>query len=103
MLSKKYAYKDIDGNHWSDADKGDDLWYSVNFSCWVVQDNETVTAIDWTTPDGVTEQETYVEGTVAAIRLLTNACGTYKITCKITSIDNGRTQTNHIPMMLKVL
>lgn len=101
-MIKKYNYTAPDGNHFPDANLGDDLFYAIEFSPWLLNEADTLTSVEWTYPKGVSSSEEFLVGTSATIKVLTNKVGTFKITCKITSTENGKTQTNAVPMMLRV-
>ena len=101
-MIKKYSYKDVDGFHFPDANTGDDLFYAVDVSNWLVTEADTLSTVQWSYPSGVTSSENYLNGSEATIKIATNKVGTYKINCKITSIENGKTQVNTVPMMLRV-
>lgn len=104
-MQRKFGYSEIDGNHWPDADVGDDLYYSIDFNCWLETEAEASSTVEWIIPEGITSSDQYVEAETAFIQLATNKRGTFKIICKVTSVDSGDTgkeQTNTVPMMLKV-
>ena len=102
MIPKKYNYVEIDGNHWPDADKGDNLFYSLDFSCWLNGEEDSFVSAEWTLPDGVTSDESFIGVDEAVIKIHTPSIGSYKVICTLTSNDRGREQTNVIPMVLKV-
>ena len=101
-MIKKYSYKDVDGVHFPDANTGDDLYYAVDVSAWLVTEADTLTSVQWSYPSSVTSSENFINGSEATIKLSTNKVGTFRITCKITSVENGKTQINSVPMMLRV-
>lgn len=100
---KKYAYTSLDGDHWPDADKGDDLVYAYDLSCWLDNEEATLVSVTWSVPENVIITDDYVEGKFAYVKLHTPVVGAgYKILAAITTTQAGKTQTNNAPMMLKV-
>jgi hypothetical protein len=102
MIPKKYHYVDIDGNHFPDADKGDDLYYALELSCWLTSEGDILSSATWDVSEGATITESSVAGTIATVRVSTPIVGTFKLRCTVTSDDSGNQQTNVVPMMLKV-
>jgi hypothetical protein len=102
MFIRKFNYNDIDGNHWPDADVGDELYYAIDFSCWLNNEADTIDSVVWAIPEGIEATDEYIDGTEAVIKLKTSGYGSFKVLCKMTSIDNGKAQTNAVPMVLKV-
>ena len=101
-MIKKYSYEAVDGTHFPDANVGDDLYYAIDISPWLTEEQDTLTSVAWVYPSGVTSSDQFLVGSEATIKVSTNTVGTFRLTCKITSIENGKTQTNAIPMMLRV-
>ena len=100
---KKYAYTSLAGDHWPDADKGDDLVYALDLSCWLDNEAANLVSVTWTVPDNVTITDNYVEGDRAYVKLYTPVVGAgYKILAAVTTTQAGKTQINNAPMMLKV-
>lgn len=99
---KKFIYKGVAGTHWPDAEAGDNLYYSLDLACWLNNEEDSLTGIQWFLPKGVTSDDSYVSGTEASIKLRTEYPGIYKIRCKVTSVDSGKEQSNVVPMLLKV-
>lgn len=103
MKAKKFGYTEIDGNHWPDADAGDDLYYSLNFECYLESEQETISDIEWMLPEGVTSSDDSIVGVSGLIKLATPYPGIFTIKCKLTTMDTGREQSQVIPMKLKVI
>jgi hypothetical protein len=101
-MIKKYSYEAIDGTHFPDANVGDDLFYAIDISQWLSAEHDTLTSVAWVYPSGVTSSEQFLVGNEATIKVATNKTGSFKLICKITTVENGKTQINAIPMMLRV-
>lgn len=103
MIKRKYIYTDIDGNHWPDAEMGDDLYYAIDFSCWLTNEADTIIAVRWTIPAGAHSSDEFLVGTEATVKISVDKPGSYKIIGTIDSTDsNNVIQTNSVPMILKV-
>ena len=102
MIPKAYQYIDVDGNHWPDASVGDSLYYSVDFAQWVVAENDNLVSVDWVVPECLNNEDSFVEGGQAFIKLGAAAVGSYKVLCNIHTVENTKEQTKTIPMILKV-
>lgn len=101
-MFKNYSYTAPDGNHWPDAHKGSDLFYAIDFSEWLSNENDQLTSVDWVYPSGLTSTENFLVGNEATIKLASSKVGTFRVTCKITSEENSKVQTVAVPMMLRV-
>jgi hypothetical protein len=102
MIPKKYHYLDVDGNHFPDADEGDELIYTIDFSCWLTQERDDFVSAAWEVSSGAVLIEQFVEGTRALVKVSTPTVGTFKLVCTLNSTEAGKTQINKVPMMLKV-
>jgi len=103
MFIRKYHYTEVDGNHWPDANTGDALYYSIDFSCWLNEEEDNINSITWIIPSGVEKLDEYVDGTEAAVKLSTSLIGSFRVICELSSEEHGKTQINSVPMMLKVV
>jgi len=101
-LPKKYVHTNIDGEHWPDANVGDNLFYSLDLSCWVNSENELIESIEWTMPEGVTSEESFVTHNISHVKIHTPILGSFKISGKLVTSEFGLDQTNNIYMILKV-
>lgn len=101
-MIKKYAYKDIDGNHWPDANAGDDMYYSINYAQWASTEGDTFVSVNWVLPDGVTSTDDFQEYGQVIIKLATPNPGVYKIICELVTEEDSKQQSNTIPMLIKV-
>lgn len=101
-MIKKYSYEAVDGTHFPDANIGDDLYYAIDISPWLTEEADTLTSVTWSYPKGLTSSDNFLVGMEATIKVATNTVGSFRLTCKIESTENGKTQTNAIPMMLRV-
>ena len=103
MMTRKFNYNDVDGNHWPDADVGDDLYYSVDFSCWLDQEFDVLLEAVWLIPDGLTSTDEYTQDKSAVIKLKSLRRGSFKCVCTLKSQNFDKIQSNVIPMILKVV
>lgn len=101
-MIKKYSYEAVDGTHFPDANVGDDLYYAIDVAQWLSAEQDVLTSVSWAYPAGVTSSDNFLVGSEATIKVLTNTVGSFRLSCKITSVENGKSQTNVIPMMLRV-
>lgn len=101
-IPRKFPYKNIDGNHWPDADVGDDLYYALDLTCWLNSENDTIVGMRWEVPEGIEITNSFVLDNQANIKLKTDNIGVFKILGYLTSSELGFEQINAIPTMLKV-
>ena len=98
------AYTTADGlSHWPDCHAGDNLYYSIDFDAWLTAEGDTLVSVAWSLPSSITSDDDFLEGNKAYIKLYAATPGTYKIECTLSSVDAGKTQTNVVPMYLKVV
>lgn len=102
MIQRKYSYTGIDGNHWPDAESGDDLYYSIDFSCWLTAELDSLVSVSWAISAGITSSNDFVVDTEASIKIFSPTPGSFRAVCTIVSQDNGVEQSNTVPMILKV-
>lgn len=101
-IAKKYSYTDIDGLHWPDANVGDNLFYSIDFACWLNEEDELISSVNWIVPEGVTSDQELVTGSIGHIKIETLQTGSFKIVCNLGTTELGLSQNNAIPMVIKV-
>lgn len=101
-IPKKYSYTDIDGLHWPDANVGDNLFYSIDFNCWLHEESETITSVNWIIPEGVESEQDLVTDNIGHVKIETPNIGSYKIVCELGTTELGLDQVNAIPMIIKV-
>ena len=101
-IQRKYPHTDLDGNHWPDADVGDELWYHVDFSCWYSLVDLEGISVMWDVPEGIEGLDDALNLTIASIKLKALRVGTYIITARIHSNIIGLEQVQMVPMKLKV-
>lgn len=102
MNIKHYPYKDIDGNHWPDAALGDALFYAIDYSQWLTEENDELVSIAWTVPAGLVGSDGFEANGQANIKLTTEKRGSHKVVCAITTVENGFEQKKTVLMILKV-
>lgn len=101
-LPKKYVHIDIDGQHWPDANAGDNLYYSIDLSCWINSENELIKSAEWIMPEGVTSEQNFITENISHVKIDTPTIGSFKIRCKLITTEFGLDQTNIICMILQV-
>ena len=110
MNVKQYHYKAGDGDHFPDSHLRDDLYYTLDFACWLARYGSEIVSVTWSIADGqtgITISDNYVKNNIGFVKLASNQRGVFRINCTlVTSHEVGgegtKTQTNVIPMMLKV-
>lgn len=101
-MKKNYYYTDIDGDHFPDASKGDELYYSIMFSCWLSNEGDSTESITWSVPEGLTLLDEFIQGGEAKAKIRCDRVGSFKVTCTINTIEGTSNQTKNVPMILKV-
>lgn len=101
-MYKDYPYKDIDGNHWPDAPLGSDLFYSIDYSTWIVEEGDVLVSATWELPSGVTGTEAHEASGQAYIKIKAEERGSHHIKCTLTTTENGYNQNKVVNMVLKV-
>ncbi len=99
MAFKDYEYEQVDGIHFPDANKGDDVYYVIPFT-----DNEADTLMEhsFILPEEVTVSDSYVNDMDIFVKLLSPLVGNFKITCIATVAVGPRREVDHIVRILKV-
>lgn len=101
-MRKNYGYKDIDGHHWPDATKGDQLWYSIYVGDWLSKENDTIVSVNWDVPEGLENLEERVSGAEVFIKIGSPIVGTFKVSANFTFTEDDAEQVKVVPMILKV-
>ena len=100
---KKYVYRDGDGVHWPDANKGDDLYYAIDPNVWLACEVDSLVSISWEVEEPLVSTDSFIaEDGIAHIKLLTPRVGYYKVTAIIFSQEETAVQKNVVPMKIKV-
>lgn len=104
MIVHQQCYLAQDGYHFPDTFLGSELYYSIDTAAWLDNvDGRVITDTAWTTSDNITISDSYNEGSVLFVKLLTLQRGTFKVTCTLQIQDpSTRTQKKVIPINLKV-
>lgn len=99
----RYCYTTTDGSHFPDSNLGDNVYYSLDFQCWLEEEEGfSLTNVVWTLPTGVTSEDEYIEGVVAFIKLSAGYRGSFKVIATMASTNGIQTQNKVVPMILKV-
>lgn len=101
-MRKNYGYVAPDGNHWPDANLGDAQYYSIDYSEWLVNENDALVDVSWSVPEGLVGTDSHEANSQAFIKLATSERGSFKIVCTIITTENAKQQTKVVPMILKV-
>jgi hypothetical protein len=102
MIPKDYVYTDIDGCHWPDTKLGSSMFYSIEYSQWLSDENDSFVSASWEIPEGVTGSEAYESGGEAFIKITADTRGSHKIKMNLTTSESGYVQTQVVEMILKV-
>ena len=102
MKLRRYHYEDVDGTHFPDSMVGDSLFYSIDFQCWLKNENDTIVSVTWAAQPGVVASDAYTEGYLAHVRLTPSTFGSFKIECRLTCAEGSVEQIRVVPMILKV-
>ena len=106
MSIKTFPYHEIDGDHFPDATLGSDLYYGLDFSCWLTGEEDTIVSTTWSYPEGITSEDDFMQGNVGNIKLKATRPGSFIINCLLVSEEtvNAVTlqQTKSIDTVLKV-
>ncbi len=102
MSIKKYIYTDIEGVHWPDTHLGANEYYSIDFSSWLTNEGDELDSVSWEIPSDISSSDDFLSGDIAHVKISADTRGIHKIVCTMTSSDVSRSQTNIVPMYLKV-
>lgn len=98
------SYKTLDGNaKWPDAVAGSEKYYGVDWDAFLTTENDTITAISWTVPAGLTNMDEKQDGNTAIIKLRADTVGKYQVACEISTTEAGDTQLFKQVMNLEVI
>ena len=101
-MKKPYYYTDLGGDHFPDASVGDNLYYTIDLSCWLQNENDTISAVTWELPDGLSSDDAFLQGNLAKIKIHSERAGNYRLKCIVSVYESTKTQDKVVPMMLKV-
>jgi hypothetical protein len=105
MSVKRFAYTDIDGDHFPDTTLGSDLYYGLDFTCWLESEEDTIVSATWYVPDGIESDDDFLQGKVGTIKLRPTRAGSYVINCELVSEETVNEvtlqQTKSIDTVLK--
>ncbi len=100
MPFKDYEYEMVDGHHFPDANKGDDVQY-----LFPIKTNVIINLMEYSfiLPEGVTVSDSYYNGsTGVVVKLLTPKVGTFTIVCVATISVGAKRIVDHISRVIKV-
>ncbi len=101
MAFKTYEYETVDGNHFPDANKGDEIYYEFPISNGL---DISLMEFSFIFPEGVTSSDSYADpdGTKIHVKLLTPIVGNFRITCIATMAIGAKREVDHIVKVIKV-
>lgn len=104
-MRKKYPYVDSAGQHFPDANKGEEMYYALDLTPYSLAEAETITSVVWILPKELTNKDSYVleDGSEAHIKISSPIAGIFEVVAKINSEDTGKVQTNYVNIILKVI
>jgi hypothetical protein len=106
MSIKDFHYQEIDGDHFPDATLGSNLYYGLDFTCWLGNEEDVITGVEWNIPEGIDSMPSFITGNVGNIKLKPLRTGSFIINCVMTSEETLNTvtlrQEKSIDTMLKV-
>ena len=102
MIPKNYPYLATDGNHFPDAALGSSQYYCINYLQWLTEEGDTLVGVEWELPEGLTGEDAHEAAGEAFIKLTPEFRRSYRVTCKVTTQENGKEQINTVTVILKV-
>ena len=103
MHRKNRFYNAIDGDHFPDAIKGSDLYYSLDLTCWLENESDTLISVNWILSEGITSSDNYINSDKAVIKIATPSVGTYTVTAMVLTDEAGKQQTKPFRYKLRVV
>ena len=98
------SYLDASGKaFWPTCNLGSEKEYAVDWTAYLVAENDTISTVSWTVETGVTSLDEYNVSDQARIKLSADSVGSYEITCEMNSIEGAKTQKHIQVMNLKVI
>lgn len=98
------SYKDAQGlAHWPNAQLGKETYYGVEWDDFLISENDTITAITWTVPLGLTNMDEDQVLNQARIKLSADIVGKYEVLCSIDTIESVETQLFVQKMYIEVV
>ena len=106
MSIKDFYYKEIDGDHFPDATLGSNLFYGLDFSCWLSNESDLIKSVTWNLPKGIQSEDSFMQGNKGIVKLKGEYPGSFIINCVLVSEETqlGVTleQEKSIDTVLKV-
>lgn len=99
---KEIYYDDEGRPHWPDASLGSEKYYPVDWTGFLVQENDTRSNVSWTVPTGLTNMDTTTDGNKVLVKLSADTVGTYEVICEIETVEDAFTQKFRQKMYLTV-
>ncbi len=90
---KNFHYTDIDGEHFPDATLGSNMFYGLDFACWLDNESDTIVSVEWNLPDGVVSDDSFMQGTIGNVKLRPTRTGSFLINCVLTSEETYNAST----------
>lgn len=100
-MKKTHYYTDIDGDHFPDTELGSELYYTLNYACWLSKEQDDVATVVWSSNLPILDE--YNEDGLAHVKVRADKRGTHTLKCTIgTSDSDSREQLKVVNMLLKV-
>jgi len=99
-MYKPYTSKD--GQHFADADVGDNVYYSVDVTNVLLHPSAVVDNVSWVLPTGLESEDTYIEDNIAYCKIKCKQSGTFSIKIGVTSRYNTKSATDVSVVFLTV-
>lgn len=95
---------DEEGRAWwqPDAELDSEKYYSVNWTTWLTNENDTIDSVVWEVPAGLVKMDEKLVGNIAAVKLQATTIGTHLVRCVMNSRENTETQKPIQTVHLKV-
>ncbi len=78
-------------------------YYSIDCTDYLTNENDSLVAVTWTVPDGLTELDSQINGNIASIKLRGDTEGTHYIGFSLDSTESGNNQDTREKIKIKVL
>lgn len=102
MYAREYFYRDFDGVHYPDAEKGTKYTYGVDFRYFLRREGGILKDVDWFLEEGLNGKPAGVENNIASILIETPWVGTYTVTCKMHYEVDGLAEHITVPLQIRV-
>lgn len=99
---KDFYYSDVGGDHFPDTVIGSELLYTVNATCWLANENDSIVSAVWNAGAGLTILDSFIQEQYLVVKVRANSIGTHSLKCDLSTVEGSNTQLKVIPLLLKV-